>query len=98
MTDKIFCANCERETDGILRSSETDSDGYKVETYQCLECMETFDRIFMPKDTHVVVCQGCGAAWTFEVQEGKRIEVKLTCQCGAVTEYDSDKREAHEND
>jgi len=95
MTEKIFCPYCEAETSGVLASSETDGDGYKVETFQCYECMEIFERVTIPKDMHMVVCQGCAGAWTFRVPEGKRIEIKLTCQCGAITEYDSNEREAN---
>jgi transcriptional regulator NrdR family protein len=94
MSDRIFCPTCEKETDGVLSSRETDSDGYMTETYQCYECMGIFDCVSMPKDMHIVVCQGCAAAWTFGVPEGKRVQVKLTCQCGATTEYDSAAREA----
>lgn len=98
MTEKILCPTCERETDGVMSGSETDSDGYLTETYQCYECMEIFDRITMPKDMHIVVCEGCAAGWTFRAQEGKRVQVKLTCQCGAITEYDSEAREAKQDD
>ena len=95
MTDKIFCPYCEAETSGVLASSETDSDGYKVETFQCYECMEIFDAISMPPDMHVITCDGCAYGWAFRMYTAARVEVKLTCQCGAITEYDSDKREAN---
>jgi hypothetical protein len=98
MTEKILCPTCERETDGVMSGSETDIDGYLTETYQCYECMEIYDRVYMPKDMHIVVCEGCAAGWTFRAPEGKRVQVKLTCQCGTVTEYDSDTREAKQND
>jgi hypothetical protein len=98
MTEKILCPTCERETDGVMSGSETDSDGYLTETYQCYECMEIFDRITMPKDTHLVVCHGCAAAWTIKAHAGGRLAVRLTCQCGTVTEYDSDTREAMQHD
>ena len=98
MGDRIFCPTCEKETDGVLSGRETDSDGYTTETYQCYECMEIFDRVYMPKDIHIVVCRGCAAAWTFRVPEGMQVEVSLTCQCGAVTKYDSRGMEAKQND
>ena len=95
---KIFCPSCEEETDGVISSQETDSDGYTVEVCQCYKCFEIFERIFPPKDMHIVVCTGCAAAWTFKVPEGMQVEVSLTCQCGAVTKYDSRGMEAKQND
>ena len=98
MTERIFCPSCEEETDGVLASKETDGDGYTTETYQCYKCMELFDRVFMPKDMHIVVCCGCAGSWTFRVPAGMQVEVSLTCQCGAKTEYDSAAREAIKDD
>ena len=95
---RMFCPLCEEETDGVMISRETDSDGYSTEIHKCLKCSEKYKRYFPPKDMHIVICAGCAAAWTFKVPEGMRVEVSLTCQCGEVTKYDSGGMEASRND
>ncbi len=90
---KIFCPECEAETEGVLESTETDADGYTVETYQCYTCFEIFDCIYPPKlppNTYMLFCDGCGKAVYFTLPErATRATCTVTCDCGKVSDYDT---------